>query len=187
MQDHSFAILTQTVEGQIKATHLPFIFKEGEGENGTLYGHISKQNPQVAALENSDESLVIFNGPHTYISASWYNAPERQVPTWNYISVQARGRPVILPQECWMAELDTLVSQYEPDNAWRLSMAEDYADKLLFGIVYFKMEIDEIVGFRKMSANKSHSEKLNIIRELKQRGEHATANEMEAVMKAKDT
>ncbi len=186
MRNNSFAIMTQSVDGEMMATHLPFVLKESEGKKGTLYGHISAQNPQVWALENNLPALVIFSGPHAYISASWYDAPEAQVPTWNYVSVQAKGYPIVLPQTDWMSELEILVSQYEPENAWHISMAEDYANRLLSGIIYFKMEIDESVGFRKMSANKKHSEKLNIIRELQQRGEHAAAAEIEAAMKEKD-
>lgn len=186
MRDYSFACMTTASDDRLLATHLPFVFKAEEGPQGSLYGHISKQNPQVTCLEAGAEALVVFSGPHAYISADWYDVPKKRVPTWNYVSVQARGQAEILPQDQWMAELSLLVGKYEEDGAWQISKAEDYANRLLSGIVYFKIEIEDIVGHRKMSGNKSRSENLNVIRELKLRGEHATAAEMEAVMSEKE-
>jgi len=186
MRDYSFACMTSASDDGLLATHLPFVFKAEEGPQGSLYGHISKQNPQVTSLEAGAEALVVFSGPHAYISASWYDAPEKRVPTWNYISVQARGQAKILPQDQWVSELTLLTEKYEEDGAWHISKAEDYANRLLSGIVYFKIGIENVVGYRKMSGNKSRSENLNIIKELKLRGEHATAVEMEAVMSEKE-
>ena len=137
-------------------------------------------------MGSETEALVVFSGPHAYISADWYDAPDKRVPTWNYVSAQARGRADVLPEDQWMSELALLAETYEDAGAWQISKAEDYAKRLVSGIVYFKIEIEDIVGYRKMSGNKNRSENLNVINELKLRGEHATAAEMEAVMSEKE-
>ena len=126
----------------------------------------------------------MFSGPHAYISASWYDNPERRVPTWNYISVQAKGRPVALPREDYMAEMETLVAQYEVDGAWSLENAQDYAERIMAGIVYFKMEIEGLQGIRKMSS-KNETEQARVIKQLTAHGEHQTAKAMTKVAMTK--
>lgn len=181
MREHSFAVLTMVDRGgAISATHLPFVLKD-EGPNGTLYGHISKSNPQAKLLDGQHRAMVVFSGPHAYISASWYDHPEKQVPTWNYISVQATGTPTALPREDYMAEMVTLVTQYEPDDAWTINNAKDYAEKIMNGIIYFKMDIQTIQGARKMSANKNKAERTNVIKQLIMRGETDTAAAMASI------
>ena len=179
MRRHSFAVMTSAVDGEIYATHLPFIFKQDEGEHGTLYGHISARNPQVDCLKAGARSMVVFNGPHAYISASWYAKPQRRVPTWNYISVKAKGAPEVLPQDVWMDEMALLIDAYESDNAWRLSEANDYAQRLMSGIVYFKMPIDDMTGMSKLSSGKGKAEIENIIKQLRARGEADMADAMD--------
>jgi transcriptional regulator len=178
MRQNSFAVLTMVDSGgAITATHLPFVLKD-EGPHGTLYGHIAKSNPQAELLGGTHDAMIVFSGPHAYISASWYERPDKQVPTWNYISVQAKGRPIALPREDYMAEMETLVAQYETDGAWTINNAQDYAEAIMNGIVYFKMEIDVIQGARKMSANKNKTEHANVIKQLIKIGETETAAAM---------
>ncbi len=177
MREHSFAVLTTIGTDGLRATHLPFVLKD-EGERGTLYGHLARQNPQAHDLDGSHEAMIMFSGPHAYISASWYDNPARQVPTWNYISVQAKGYPVALPRADYMPEMEALVAQYEPEGDWQINNAQDYAEKIMAGIVYFKMEIESLQGARKMSANKNKNEHANVIKELIARGEHSTAKAM---------
>jgi len=184
---HSFAVLTSVAtDGELYATHLPFVFKPDEGKHGTLYGHISARNPQVQCLNGTCQSMAVFNGPHAYISASWYNEPARRVPTWNYISVKAKGLPQTLPKAQWFGEMALLIDAYEPDAAWQLSEAEDYTQRLMSGITYFKMPIDEIEGVSKLSSGKDNAENENVIRELRLHDEAATADAMQAKLD-KDT
>lgn len=185
MKIHSFAVMTTAGQGDIKATHLPFILKQDEGEHGTLYGHIAFNNPQVDDLKNQTPAMVMFSGPHAYISAAWYDNPENRVPTWNYISVQAKGVPVILPKEDWLDEMELLTQAYEPEGDWAISKAKDYVDRLMRGIVYFKMEITDLQCVEKMSQNKSYSENLTVIAELKKREEFETAKAMANAIKDK--
>ncbi len=186
MKRYSFAVLTTVCHAGINATHLPLILKENEGEKGTLYGHIAHTNPQVKHLNGDTQGLAVFSGPHAYISAAWYDNPDARVPTWNYISVQARGCLQVLPKSDWLGELEHLTETFEPDGAWTVSRAEDYVKRLMGGIVFFKMGITDLRGIEKMSQNKGHAENQTVMSELKKRNEFGTAEAMEhALHKAK--
>ncbi len=179
MRKHSFAVMTSFGDGELHATHLPFVFKQDEGQHGTLYGHISAQNPHAKYLNGQAPTMVVFNGPHAYISASWYNNPERRVPTWNYTSVKAKGCPIILPENQWMDEMHLLTQAYEPNFEWQISNATDYVQRLMSGIIYFKIPIDDISGIAKLSGGKNKLETKNVIKKLRLSDEHAIANMME--------
>lgn len=177
MRKHSFAVLTMMGHDGLCATHLPFVLKD-EGKHGTLYGHIAKTNPQAKLLDGNHDAMAVFSGPHAYISASWYNHPEKQVPTWNYLSVQASGSPISLSAKDYMSEMTHLVSQYEPNANWSIDDAQDYANRIMAGIVYFKMPIDTLKGFRKVSGNKPKSERVKIAAQLDIQNQSAMADAM---------
>jgi len=183
IKKHSFAFMTTAHEGGILGTHLPFVFEESYENHCALYGHVAVNNPQVKHIEAAAPALITFNGPHAYISASWYDKPEKNVPTWDYISVQAKGILTLLPKDQWLGEMQKLTQAYEGDAGWQMSQAHDYVEALMRGIVYFKMEINSLQGVEKMSQNKSHSEKLTIISELRAREERDTADAIADAMK----
>jgi len=85
--DHPMGIIA-SARGRLDATHLPFLL---EGDKGDLISHYAIRNAQLSGLVDGDEVLVVFPGPHAYVSASMYRA-ERDVPTWNYTAVHVRGR-----------------------------------------------------------------------------------------------
>src|SRR3954452_2076684 len=87
MRDYSFAILFGP-SGELRATHLPLLV-EGEGEHGTLLGHFARANNHWTDLAGR-ETLVVFPGPHSYVSPGFYSEP-LSVPTWNYIAIHAYG------------------------------------------------------------------------------------------------
>ena len=80
-----------SARGRLDATHLPFLLDDETGDAGDLISHYAIRNAQLSALVDGDEVLVVFPGPHAYVSASLYRA-EADVPTWNYTSVHVRGR-----------------------------------------------------------------------------------------------
>ena len=84
IEANAFGQLVSNVDGRLFATHMPFLLSE---DKSRLLGHVARQNPQHLALEGQ-ECLVILQGPHGYISPSWYNTPG--VPTWNYQVVRLR-------------------------------------------------------------------------------------------------
>src|SRR5438045_687793 len=88
MRSYSFAMLVTQGRDGMAATHLPILLDADAGPRGRLLGHMARANPQWKDL--SGEALVIFPGPHAYVSASWYETPGT-VPTWNYVAVHAYG------------------------------------------------------------------------------------------------
>jgi transcriptional regulator len=86
MREYNFATFITLHDGVPFATHLPFLLDAERGPNGTLLAHMARANPQWQVFKSSQEVLVIFQGPHAYISPSWYEV-ELSVPTWNYAVV----------------------------------------------------------------------------------------------------
>ena len=84
---HPFGLLVTHQDGQSVATHLPLLLDRG---GRSLRGHISRQNQQWRGLDGQ-QVLAIFNGPHAYISPTWYQS-EKTVPTWNYVAVHVYGK-----------------------------------------------------------------------------------------------
>lgn len=164
MRDYSFATLVTQHDGAPFATHVPLILEAGEGPYGTLFGHMAHANPQWRDFDGSQEILVIFQGPHTYVSPSWYEV-ELSVPTWNYAVVHAYGTPrLITDYDACYALLDTLVRTHEAQFAkpWLLQLPEDYLRQMIRGIVGFAICITRLEGKLKLSQNRSLTDQENV-------------------------
>src|SRR5579871_5873948 len=83
IEGNSFATIVTSVEGAPFATRLPFILDRGAGASGTLIGHVARANPHWRSFDGRAQALAMFDGPHAYISPSWY-VTSPAVPTWNY-------------------------------------------------------------------------------------------------------
>jgi len=170
MREHSFALLVTAAEGAPVATHLPFLYDPEPGPHGTLLCHMAKANPQWKDFAKLDaeghEALVIFQGPHGYISPSWY-AGGPAVPTWNYVAVHVYGAPrVIDDARSVRALLDRLVGEYEA-GAWTLDGQDpDYIDRMMRGIVAFEMPLTRIEGKFKLSQNRPAEDRRRVAAEL---------------------
>ncbi|MDO9306451.1 MAG: FMN-binding negative transcriptional regulator [Mesorhizobium sp.] len=161
MSDARLATLvTSTVEG-LHATPLPLYLVEGEGELGTLYGHVARANPQWS-LTASGQALAIFMGPDAYVTPSWYAAKKetgKVVPTWNYSALHAYG-PVEFfdDRERLHQVVSRLTDLHEAGRAdrWAVSDApEPFVQAQLKGIVGVRMPIARIEGKRKLSQNRT--------------------------------
>ena len=105
MTEHSFAtVITQGEDGAPFASHVPVLLERESGAQGRLVGHLAKANPQWQHFMGGREVLVIFHGPHAYISPKWYEA-ELAVPTWNYAVVHAYGTPQVMTDEARLADV----------------------------------------------------------------------------------
>ena len=168
LSKNSFGILVNILDGKPWATHIPL--ELGIDEKGTeiLEGHIAKANPQWKNFEGSPDVLCIFNGPHAYVSSSWYK--EEEVPTWNYIAVHIYGKLQILSEEETMASLHRLVDKYEQQSKKPLSLnhLSPKTLKQVKGVVGFQIEIREIQAAYKLSQGRAHDHP-NIINELQER------------------
>lgn len=168
IREHSFGILVTQVDGAPFATHLPFLFDAGRGFYGTLQAHMARANPQWRSFSSEQEALIIFQGPHAYISPSWYDV-ELSVPTWNYATVHAYGIPrLIEDSEMLYTQLKTLVEINEAqfEQPWTFQLPEDYVHKMMRGIVGFTLEITRLEGKFKMSQNRTADEQSKIIAAL---------------------
>jgi transcriptional regulator len=173
MRDYNFATLVTQHDGAPFATHLPCILEADEGPCGTLYGHIARANPQWRDFDESQEMLVIFQGPHTYVSPSWYEV-ELSVPTWNYAAVHAYGTPhLVTDYAAFYALLDTLVRAHESQFAkpWLFQLPEDYVRQMMQGIVGFTIRITRLEGKLKLSQNRSLKDQQNVAAILQQSAE----------------
>jgi transcriptional regulator len=182
IRTNSFATLVSTVGSKPWATHLPVELEENSSGENVLRGHLSKANVQWKNFSTTETVLVIFHGPHHYISASWYN--HVNVPTWNYIAVHIYGKIRIMDDEELLDSLKNLVNRYETISKNPVSvetMPRDFVQKEMKGIVGFEISIEKIEGKWKLSQNRDDENYKNVIRELEllqtEEG-HAVATEM---------
>ncbi len=168
IRQNEFATLVLYDGEKPVASHLMLEVKE-EGEQVTIYGHMSKANPLWKLFETNGEVLVIFQGAHTYISPTWYN--HVNVPTWNYISAHAYGIPSLVTDHDEMyALLSRLVERHEAHSDYRMeTLPQDFAEKEMKGIAAFKIEVTRLEAAFKLSQNRSNEDHQNIIIELEKR------------------
>ena len=153
LEQHSFATIVSHEGGAPVATHMPVLLRR---DKGTLASHMARANPQWKHFANGQEVLVIFTGPHAYISPAWY-ASKPAVPTWNYTAVHVYGRPRIVSDHDELATmLSELVEFYESSREprWDGAMPEEFRDGLMRAIVGIEIEITRIEGKFKLSQNR---------------------------------
>ncbi len=163
IQAHSFGVL---ICGDLEATHLPFLLEPSEGECGTLYSHFARANPHWKSLDGK-KVLIIFSGPHSYISPTWYrNAPA--VPTWNYGSVHVTGKLSVLPATCTNDVLNRTLAQYDPTLLnERAVVTQAFQDKLSAAIVPIQISITNLQGQLKLGQHKPAETQRNVHEALK--------------------
>lgn len=207
MRQYSFATLVSTQEDGLPiATHLPVLLEAEPAPYGTLKAHLALGNPQWRALHEEREVLVIFQGPHAYISPSWYEV-ELSVPTWNYATVHAYGRPRLISEAGELyTHLSALVSTYEGnfpqpshsalENASSRSLCQsgkeepwpfeklplDYVEKMMKGVVGLSIEITRLEGKYKMSQNRSTQDQQQVVEHLN-RSVDTTTRGVAAIMR----
>ncbi len=173
MRAHDFALLIAERDGRIEAAHLPFFLDSARGEHGTLLAHMARANPLWRSLGADREVLVVFQGPHAYVSPNWYATPG-SVPTWNYLAVHAYGisRIVDDPEEVRLL-LDRLVEVQERNlpRPWRAADEPKIVESLLPGIVAFEIPIARIEGKWKLSQNKSRADRDSVKAALERSGD----------------
>jgi len=157
MRRNSFATVVSVFERSPVATHLPITVTQA-GDEITLRGHFAKANPQWRALEHG-ETLVIFTGPHAYVSPEHYEKRE-SVPTWNYLAVHAYGEAKAIDGEAALAGLHGLIAEHEAAYRERWdSFTDRYREGMLKGIVGFEMRVTRLEGAAKPSQNKTRQER----------------------------
>lgn len=165
IEAHAFGILISVANGEPIATHVPFVILS-HGEHLTLGLHVARANPHWQMLEGADV-LAIFQGPHAFVSASWYEQPKLSVPTWDYSAVHCRGRASIAGDETTERILRALVAQHEGESGWSMDDAEpQYLERMKRGIVGIELAVASIEGAYKLSQNRSAAERARVAAEL---------------------
>jgi transcriptional regulator len=176
IHNHPFAFLTGcNMENKPVATQIPMFIEEREGKL-FLTGHMMKQTDHHKAFEKNDNALVVFTGPHTYVSATWYSNPH-QASTWNYMSVHLQGRLRFLDEQGLIEVLKKTTlhfENYRNDSTTIFdNLPGDYKARLMKAIIAFEVEVMEIDNVFKLSQNRDEESFHNIIAQLHSRGADA--------------
>lgn len=176
VEGHPFGMLVTAPEGVPFVSHLPFLFEPSAGSQGKLLGHMARANPQWQHLAAGTEALAVFQGPHAYVSPSWYGSPG--VPTWNYAVVHLRGKPRLIEGE---AELEALVEQLTRvhespmPNPWKPELKGERRARLLNLIVGFEIEITHTQAKFKLSQNRPVEDQQRVAEELNRSNSQSAA------------
>lgn len=166
IHDLHFGALITHPESGFATSYLPWELDATRGPHGTLVGHLARYNPQSQVPGEGIDALVLFQGPHAYVSPSWYPGKRedpRQVPTWDYLAVEARGTLVTFDDEARLYNLLTQLTDHnESDRAhrWRVTDApDDYVRKEMRHIVGIELRIESLIGRYKLSQNRNAADR----------------------------
>jgi transcriptional regulator len=175
MRQHNFPVLVTGAGGSLRASHLPALVQE-EGGELALDMHMARANRQWQDFGQA-EVLVIFSGPHAYISPRWYADTER-VPTWNYAAVHAYGVPQLIDDRAAkQASQRRLVATLDPQWLPQFdALRAEYVERMLAGIVNFRIPLARIETRWKLSQNRGKREMELIAQALAESGEAALAD-----------
>ena len=181
MKENSFAVVTGFGEEYPVASHLPLDI-EIRGEKIFFTGHLMKNTDHHKAFEKNENVLVVFNGPHTYVSASWYTKPD-VASTWNYITVHAKGKIRFTDEAGTYNAVRSITNKYEGTGTAASfdKLPKEYVMKLVNAIVGFEIEVMSIDNVFKLSQNHNEETRVSISSHLMKRGDghsEAIAEEM---------
>jgi transcriptional regulator len=166
---HPLGLLVTFGSDGLEANPIPFVLEASASSLGTLKAHLSRANPQWRNFDPAQEALVVFQGPETYITPSWYAAKREHgkvVPTWNYAIVQARGRLTIRDDPDWLLQQITAMTEMQEGprpEPWNVSDAPaPFVAAQLKGIVGIEIEITRIEGKWKVSQNRPEADRLGV-------------------------
>lgn len=179
MRRFDFALLVVGGEdGPPEAAHIPFMLDPARGPRGTLLAHMARANPLWRRFGAGHEALIVFQGPHGYVSPRWYVEPAASVPTWNYAAVHAYGIPRLVEDPAAVrAMLARLVEIQETGRPrpWRMAEARPgLIDAMARAIVAFEIPIARLEGKLKLSQNKSAEDRSGVVAALTAAGDEAS-------------
>jgi transcriptional regulator len=156
VRENPWATFVSHTEGGLVASHYPVLLDDAAstGDDIVLVSHFGRPDEQLHGL-GSSEILVIIQGPHGYISPSWYT-PDDFVPTWNHVTAHLYGTPELLEPDENFAVLDRLTDHFEarmPDPK-SLHIDEDAARRIAKGTVGLRLRVTRFDARAKLSQNK---------------------------------
>jgi transcriptional regulator len=188
----SLGLLITAGPGGLQANFIPFLVDGERSERGTLRAHLARANPQVQELAAVEECLVAFQGPQHYISPSLYPTKRetgKVVPTWNYITVHAWGRPQVMDDAGWLRrQIDDLTNHREQSSAapWHVADApEPFVAMQIKAIIGLEIPIARIEGKWKVSQNRPAVDQAGVIAGLRAGDEEAQTMAAEVAERGK--
>lgn len=190
---HPLGALVRHGADGLCADHLPFEIAAPtlDAPFGILRAHVARANPLWRAAGGDDDCMVIFQGPHAYITPAWYAEKQRsgkEVPTFNYAVVHAHGPLRTIDDAAWLLGLvERLTTRHEAELAapWRVSDAPaDYIDKLLKAIVGIEIPLTRITGKWKLGQNRTQEDQTTMARELTTAAQPGAAQALGALIAA---
>lgn len=172
MQKNPFAIVTGILNGLPVATHIPLEIKK-ENKDLFLTGHIMKETDHYNAFLQNENVLVIFTGPHCYVSASWY-VTKNVASTWNYMDVHAKGKIKVTDDEGTKKIIENLTNQYEPyeSEAAFHKLPQEYVNRMSKAIIGFHIKVESLENVFKLSQNRDEVTKKKIIENLQKTNDY---------------
>ncbi len=184
IHDYPFATLMTPATPEPLLSHIPLL-AVGGGDHGTLIGHFARANAHWQHASGV-ESIAVFQGPHAYVSPSWYRDSVQAVPTWNFTAVHVHGTLEIIDEPHGALDvLNALVERFEGKRTapWKMTMPDRQRDALVSAIVAFRMPITRVEAKFKLSQNRASDDRIRVIAALKAEG-YADASATAAWMQA---
>jgi transcriptional regulator len=182
IRSHPLGLLVTAGPAGLMANPIPFLIYPDGSEFGTLRAHVARGNPQWRELAAVEDCLVVFQGPHSYVSPSWYATKQetgKVVPTWNYVTVHAWGAPRVIEDAIWLRrQLDDLTGSQENHRAppWAVGDApEPFIASQMKGIVGVEIPVSRIEGKWKVSQNRAQADRAGVEAGLAGEGDTAMA------------
>ena len=182
-------LVTQSRAGGIDANSVPFFLDPADDATpGVLRAHVARANPLWKEARDDVDALVVFQGPHGYVSPGWYPSKAEHgkvVPTWNYVMVQARGRLRAIEDKAWLRDfVGRLTDRHEGGRPapWAIGDAPaDYIETMLGAIVGIEIALTSLVGKWKVTQNRSADDRAGVVEGLlREGGDAALAAEVRA-------
>jgi transcriptional regulator len=190
IRSHPLGLLISHGAQGLEANSIPFLIDPQASKFGTLQAHMARANGQWRSLSAASDVLVVFQGADHYITPGWYETKRetgKVVPTWNYVMVQARGRPRVIEDAAWLrAQIEALTRKHESARPapWAVGDAPDaFIDMQIKAIVGVEIEIVDIAGKWKASQNRPAADRAGIIAGLEELGDEAS-REMASIVRA---
>lgn len=161
-----------TVSPTLRITHIPTVLDRTAGSYGTILGHISAQNPQRVTFDGTHTAVIVFRGPHGYISPTWYEKTD-VTPTWNFSVVHASGRPKAITDKRETRELlARLIAKFEKSvgsTSYDFSKLPDsYVSRMMEGIAPFHMDIEALEGKFKLGQERTVGDRRGVLEHLQE-------------------
>lgn len=172
---HPFGTLVVLASNGLDANHIPFEIDPEPAPFGTLRGHLARANPMWKDFSSQVDALAVFQGPHTYVSPSWYPTKQEHgkvVPTWNYAVVHATGPLRVIDDKAWVRRfVEHLTNRHEAHRSdpWKVTDAPaDFVDMMTSAIVGVEIPITRLTGKWKVSQNRPEKDRAGVVEGLLQ-------------------